>query len=662
MDEFDLGPDVVPIEGTTGEAPRFIFCFDFGTTFTGVAWALVNGTSPPRLRDIQVVSAWASDYIQDKVPSLYTYSPEHGQRWGWDIENNMYVIRQPKLELPEPKTLDALKKLKCAVKYDRILREAIENGTRLPIHVTKGPYDVIKDYLLEVAKAAHDSVEKNLPPGQLKDFPIDIVVTHPAEWDERARNMTFKAVHAAFKYGFRDSKLGTSRMTTEPEACAQYTLEAAQSEGIMDIREGECFVVVDAGGGTVDLVSYYVQSLSPFQPKRVTRPSGGKCGATCIDRYFLFEYLPAKLGAEYDALAPGVLEARDQDQSGGQVVLSTGLQSILKEFQLIKHEFEGRKARGQAGDIKVLNLPHGFGNRNDTTRGIRDGQLLISSADLEIMFQESVPEILRLIEGQLAAVGNKHMQAKAIFLSGGFSGSKYLRDCVEQFARSRDVGFYWPEKESWSAVARGGVVMGFSSSGEYRQAPICHQSPCHIGVVLAEPFATFSHEPDQRYIDTHDGKARAKNNIKWLVLKGDLIENELYVKQRIVRKLPKRMNPASRLTVVFDTWDYIGEHANEPPTNLHETPGRTIERIGAGRREAKKWDFQLPQPKQNQWKAAGNSSGWFQLDMDLEITVTKDRASIQLTPTRRAEYGEPEEPLLNESHVFNPRAAEDGFM
>jgi hypothetical protein len=49
--------------------------------------------------------------------------------------------------------------------------------------------------------------------------------------------MTFKAVHAAFKYGFRDSKLGTSRLTTEPEACAQYTLEAAQSEGIMDIRE-----------------------------------------------------------------------------------------------------------------------------------------------------------------------------------------------------------------------------------------------------------------------------------------------------------------------------------------------------------------------------------------------------------------------------------------
>lgn len=92
--------------------------------------------------------------------------------------------------------------------------------------------------------------------------------------------------------------------------------------------------------------------------------------------------------------------------------MSTGLQSILKEFQLIKHEFEGRKARGQAGDIKVLNLPHGFGNRNDPARGIRDGQLLISSADLEIMFRESVPEILRLIEGQLSAVENKHMKAK----------------------------------------------------------------------------------------------------------------------------------------------------------------------------------------------------------------------------------------------------------
>lgn len=39
---------------------------------------------------------------------------------------------------------------------------------------------------------------------------------------------------------------------------------------------------------------------------------------------------------------------------------------------------------------------------------------------------------------------------QAIFLSGGFSGSKYLRDCVEHFARSRDVGFYWPEKERYA--------------------------------------------------------------------------------------------------------------------------------------------------------------------------------------------------------------------
>lgn len=99
-----------------------------------------------------------------------------------------------------------------------------------------------------------------------------------------------------------------------------------------------------------------------------------------------------------------------------------------------------------------------------------------------------------------------------------------------------------------------------------------------------------------------------------------------------------------------------------PVIALTPQSGRTIERIGAGKREAKKWDFQLPQPKPNQWKAVGSSSGWYQLDMDLEITVTKDRASIQLTPTQRAEYGEPEEPLLNESHVFNPRAAEDGFM
>lgn len=89
---------------------------------------------------------------------------------------------------------------------------------------------------------------------------------------------------------------GKVMLTTEPEACAHYAMRVAQDQGMAArFRVGECFVVVDAGGGTVvcyissesklkllypadraeDLASYRIDGLSPnFSMTKVTQPSG----------------------------------------------------------------------------------------------------------------------------------------------------------------------------------------------------------------------------------------------------------------------------------------------------------------------------------------------------------------------------------------------------
>ncbi|KAF4467744.1 actin-like ATPase domain-containing [Fusarium albosuccineum] len=625
-----------------GEEPRFILCFDYGTTFTGVAWALRNGRDQPTLNDIHVVNNWSPDYVQDKVHSLYTYSPDQGQRWGWDIESNQYVIRRPKLELPEPSPINALKKLKRTVQYAQILHDAIREGAQPPVHVTKSPFDVTKDYLSEVALAARKSIEASRPPHQLRDFPIDIVVTHPVQWDERAKNLTWKAVHAAFRYGFPRSTLGVARLTTESEACAQYTLEAAKVEDIMDIQEGQCFVVVDAGGGTVDLVSYLVTSLSPFEPTRIENVdvTGDGCGATRIDDYFLFEYLPQVLREEYQLLAPGVLDGRDH--SGSQVVLSKGLQTILRRFEVIKQRFAGPQAQGQPEHYEVLDLPDGFGNRNEPSRGIRDGQLLISSTALKYMFDLSVSKILDLVRYQLTMVESEGHRAAAIFLSGGFSESPYLRSRVKD----------------WAAVARGGVIMGLGDGLEHRQAPICLSSPYHVGAVLAERWAEFAHDQEQRYSDTYDGLLRANKNIKWLVSKGDLINGQRFVRQRIVKKLAKRSNLAGRLLVVFDSWDYVGgQNADGPPTSLEETTKVVGGRIGRGTRQIVPIDYDLPEPQKSQW-TSGGSEGYYQIDLDLEITINQNNTTIELLSGGRAQFGDAGRSLKIHHHPFNTSATD----
>lgn len=45
----------------------------------------------------------------------------------------------------------------------------------------------------------------------------------------------------------------------EPEAAALYTLQSLK----FSLEEGNVFVICDAGGGTVDLISYQVEAVSP---------------------------------------------------------------------------------------------------------------------------------------------------------------------------------------------------------------------------------------------------------------------------------------------------------------------------------------------------------------------------------------------------------------
>jgi hypothetical protein len=64
------------------------------------------------------------------------------------------------------------------------------------------------------------------------------------------------------------------------------------------LKVGETFILCDAGGGTVDLISYTITNLKPILKVREAAPgSGGLCGSTFLNRRF-GEFLVQKLGQE----------------------------------------------------------------------------------------------------------------------------------------------------------------------------------------------------------------------------------------------------------------------------------------------------------------------------------------------------------------------------
>jgi hypothetical protein len=62
---------------------------------------------------------------------------------------------------------------------------------------------------------------------------------------------------------------------------------------------GQTFVVCDAGGGTVDLISYKIEQVSPrLVVKEATSGTGGKCGSALLNQRFR-RYLKQALGDRY---------------------------------------------------------------------------------------------------------------------------------------------------------------------------------------------------------------------------------------------------------------------------------------------------------------------------------------------------------------------------
>ena len=141
------------------------------------------------------------------------------------------------------------------------------------------------DYLSALRAHTEKVLQHKLPASIMKSTPIEYIITVPAVWSDAAQAKTREC---AFNAGMGKDL----QIISEPEAAAIYALHAMDPHSI---QVGDTFVLCDAGGGTVDLISYTVTELKPIL--KVTEASGGTgrlCGSTFLNRIFQ-KYLVDKL-------------------------------------------------------------------------------------------------------------------------------------------------------------------------------------------------------------------------------------------------------------------------------------------------------------------------------------------------------------------------------
>jgi molecular chaperone DnaK (HSP70) len=226
---------------------------------------------------------------EQKIPSVYSYSPPtaaNEQQFGYDLSPSAVAMVNTKLELDTQDTkLAELESLIHALEGMKNLSYAnVRRSDGNPGFSWKSSEEIVTDYLTKVFEAFSHYLERVFPKfsGTMKEnYPVDLVITVPVQWSYKARNSTYRAVINA---GFNPSnflKMERIIMIREPEAAALYAVRWLKDENVEFLKVGDCFVLCDAGGGTVDVVAYKVLKLEPLELKQIGHPTCRKCGSIC---------------------------------------------------------------------------------------------------------------------------------------------------------------------------------------------------------------------------------------------------------------------------------------------------------------------------------------------------------------------------------------------
>jgi hypothetical protein len=128
----------------------------------------------------------------------------------------------------------------------------------------KPPVEIAADFIGAVYRHAQSEIAKVVPKEYLKICQKHFVLSVPAVWSDAAKNATLQASKIAGIFPVT--------LIKEPEAAALYTMHSLG----FSLNVGDAFVVCDAGGGTVDLISYEVVGLNPNLQVKELVPGTGK--------------------------------------------------------------------------------------------------------------------------------------------------------------------------------------------------------------------------------------------------------------------------------------------------------------------------------------------------------------------------------------------------
>ncbi|KAF5355161.1 hypothetical protein D9756_005596 [Leucocoprinus leucothites] len=404
----------------SGSGRKLLLAFDVGTTYSGISYSILDPGLKPEIHGVHKFPGQISAGGDAKIPSIMYYDQNgrmraagaEAEREGIEImaeEEGWVKTKWFKLHL-RPKGLDF----------------SSSSISLPPLPLQKTVVEVLSDFLRYLNECAKQYIQENHP-GVGSDLwtgsEIHYILPHPNGWEGPQRSLMRQAAEMAclVPSGGRNQL----SFVSEGEASLNRCIE----KGLLNdsIRGGEGVIIVDAGGGTIDM------SVYALDPK-----SRGKW----------FEEI-----AQPQCHLNGSITVTEE--AGKYLSRALKQSKYHDDIPIIKEKFDAKAKCAFRNPDEPYYVQFGTVRDRDPSLSIQAGKLRLEGKDIATFFE---PSIECIIKGVLAQESSSHQTVTSVFLVGGFSNNGYLFKRVKNTLERRGLLVSRPDTRLNKAVADGAVA------------------------------------------------------------------------------------------------------------------------------------------------------------------------------------------------------------
>ncbi|KAF6743411.1 hypothetical protein DFP72DRAFT_933565 [Ephemerocybe angulata] len=433
-----------------GPRRKLVIAFDVGTTYSGASYSILTPGQVPEIRGVTRFPAQEHVGGDCKIPSIMYYDKDGVVKAAGAEAMKEDIVAQKEDEewVPTPW-------FKLHLRPKNGVSTPNDVASKIPpLPPNKTPVQVFSDFLRYLYSCTRTYIEETHGfSGDDSDWwqdlerqgLIDFVLSHPNGWEGAQQEMMRRAALLGGLVRSEEEADSKVSFVTEGEASLHFCLYSGLSADVM--KDGSGVLIVDAGGGTVDL-SAYARAKSEDWFEEIATPQchfQGSIFVTFNARAFLEAHLRT---SKFIDDVPHISECFDK---------TTKLRFRSKsDPQYIRF-----------GGVRDKDLEF----------GIRSGQLRMEGSQVASFFDPSISCIIDSVKSQVSA---SQKPIKSIFLVGGFAASDYLFSELKDNLGPLGLNVLRPDTHVNKAVADGAISFYLDHRVGSRMSRFTFGVNCHV--------------------------------------------------------------------------------------------------------------------------------------------------------------------------------------